>query len=62
MAFPLALRAAVDKGEVGIHQLEGEVLSPGKYGWSLDPLLACLDKVAMKHHRGIDLATLREGS
>ena len=48
---------AVDKGEVGIHQ--GEVLSPGKYGWSLDPLLVYLDKVAAKHQLGIDLASLR---
>ena len=48
---------AVDKGEVGIHQ--GEVLSPGKYGWSLDPLLVYLDKVARKHKLGIDLASLR---
>jgi hypothetical protein len=46
----------VDKGEVGIHQ--GEVLSPGKYGWSLDPLLVYLDKVAAKHQLGIDLASL----
>jgi len=47
---------AVAKGEVGIHQ--GEVLSPGKYGWSLDPLLVYLDKVAEKHKLGIDLASL----
>ena len=48
---------AVDKGEIGIHQ--GEVLSPGKYGWSLDPLLVYLDKVAVQHQLGIDLASLR---
>ena len=48
---------AVAKGEVGIHQ--GEVLSPGKYGWSLDPLLVYLDKVAEKHKLGIDMASLR---
>jgi hypothetical protein len=48
---------AVPKGDVGIHQ--GEVLSPGKYGWSLDPLLQYLDKVASKEGLGIDLSTLR---
>ncbi len=48
---------AVPKGDVGIHQ--GEVLSPGKYGWSLDPLLQYLDKVAMAEGLGIDLSTLR---
>ena len=48
---------AVPKGDVGIHQ--GEVLSPGKYGWSLDPLLQYLDKVASAEGLGIDLNTLR---
>ena len=48
---------AVPKGDVGIHQ--GEVLSPGKYGWSLDPLLQYLDKVAAAEGLGIDLSTLR---
>ena len=44
-------------GDVGIHQ--GEVLSPGKYGWSLDPLLQYLDQVAKAEGLGIDLNTLR---
>jgi hypothetical protein len=47
---------AVPKGDVGIHQ--GEVLSPGKYGWSLDPLLQYLDKAAAAEDLGIDLNTL----
>ena len=34
-------------------------LLPGKYGWSLDPLLQYLDKVAAKEDLGIDLSTLR---